>query len=333
MVVLYMAPKPKDKARRSSGPCRHFSLQARSGMALNRITGRDNGCLNRGLCLNLLSISIGPIALPLLPVLLLLGIWGLSHGAAVVARKSASGDVDPQQLAHAASSVVYQAAVAGGVAARVVYVMTNFQAYAGSPMAMLDIRDGGWNMVAWLVVGGAWSMVAAGRQPALRKALFSAGLACCAIALPVWAVSVLHVSTALPATLVHPLDREGEVITLTQAARGRPVAVNLWATWCGPCRQEMPTFAAAQRKHQNTGILFVNQGESAPVVRRFLAEHGLAIHDVLLDPGAALGPLLGSQGLPTTLFFDAHGKQVDAHFGVLNAAALESRLRRLEGKQ
>ena len=50
---------------------------------------------------------------------------------------------------------------------------------------------------------------------------------------------------------------------------------------------------------------------------------------VLHDADARLGPAIGSKGLPTTLFYDAQGRQADAHFGVLNAAALESRLKAL----
>jgi hypothetical protein len=50
---------------------------------------------------------------------------------------------------------------------------------------------------------------------------------------------------------------------------------------------------------------------------------------VLLDPGSRLGPAVGSRGLPTTLFYDAHGQLVDAHFGVLDAPALERCLRAL----
>lgn len=87
--------------------------------------------------------------------------------------------------------------------------------------------------------------------------------------------------------------------------------------------------AAAQQRDGGVGFLFVNQGESANAVRSYMREQGLPLRDVLLDPGSALGPAIGSRGLPTTLFYDAQGQQVDAHFGVLNAAALESRLRRL----
>jgi hypothetical protein len=88
----------------------------------------------------------------------------------------------------------------------------------------------------------------------------------------------------------------------------------------------MPLLAAAQQRESSVAFLFVNQGESASAVRTYLRNQALPLREVLLDPNAALGPAIGSRGLPTTLFYDARGRQVDAHFGVLNAAALESRL-------
>ena len=77
------------------------------------------------------------------------------------------------------------------------------------------------------------------------------------------------------------------------------------------------------------GSLSVSGPPSAAAVRAYLAAQGLPLREVLLDPGSRLGPAVGSPGLPTTLFYDAQGRQVDAHFGVLNAAALESRVRAL----
>jgi hypothetical protein len=73
-------------------------------------------------------------------------------------------------------------------------------------------------------------------------------------------------------------------------------------------------------------FLFVNQGENEATVRRYLASLPYTVENVLRDEHSALGPAVGSPGLPTTVFYDARGRQVDAHFGVLNAAALESRL-------
>ena len=58
----------------------------------------------------------------------------------------------------------------------------------------------------------------------------------------------------------------------------------------------------------------------------YLQREGLALDGVWLDAASQAGPAFGSRGLPTTLFFDAQGRRVDAHFGVLNAAALQARL-------
>lgn len=87
--------------------------------------------------------------------------------------------------------------------------------------------------------------------------------------------------------------------------------------------------AAAQQREASVGFLFVNQGESEGAVRAYLTDQDLPLREVLLDAGSTLGPAVGSRGLPTTLFYDAGGRQIDAHVGVLSAAALESRLRRL----
>jgi thiol-disulfide isomerase/thioredoxin len=121
----------------------------------------------------------------------------------------------------------------------------------------------------------------------------------------------------------------GATLDLRRAARGRPLVVNLWASWCGPCRAEMPTLAAAQQREPGVGFLFVNQGESASAVRAYLVDQDLPLREVLLDSGSRLGAAVGSRGLPTTLFYDARGKRIGAHFGVLNAAALQSRLREM----
>jgi thiol-disulfide isomerase/thioredoxin len=181
---------------------------------------------------------------------------------------------------------------------------------------------------AGLVLGGGCLAWHAARRPPLRRALAGAAL----VGLALWAAGsvALQRSGAGPGPSVPDLPlfalADGGPSSLPRLMAGQPVVLNLWASWCGPCRAEMPLLAAAQQRERGIRFLFVNQGESAAVVRAYLQREGLALEGVWLDAGRRAGPALGSQGLPTTLFFDSRGRQVDAHFGVLNATSLQLRL-------
>lgn len=284
----------------------------------------------------MMSVSLGPVALPLLPLLLLAGIALAAYlagrrargvgGSGHMAADSAAG-ADPA-LPAAAEGAVWAAAVLGLLAARAGYVAHHFDAYGSAPLSVLDVRDGGWWSPAGWAVGGAWLLRCAWRRPALRQALARAALVLALLALALLAREGLKQAARMPATPLVALT-DALPVTLHQAAAGRPAVVNLWATWCAPCRAEMPMLAAAQQAEAEVAFVFVNQGEAAQTVQRFLAREALPLQQVLLDPASALGPAVGSRGLPTTLFYDAQGQLVDAHFGLLNAAALQSRLRQL----
>jgi len=112
-------------------------------------------------------------------------------------------------------------------------------------------------------------------------------------------------------------------------AQGRPMVVNLWATWCPPCRREMPVLADAQQRESAVRFVFANQGEDRETAQRYLTAAGLELANVVIDPGARIGREIGSGSLPTTLFYDASGRLVDTHLGALSAASLASKLRSL----
>jgi thiol-disulfide isomerase/thioredoxin len=288
----------------------------------------------------MMSIALGPLALPVLPLLLLAAIWLAAALAARQIRRElipepgsvgADSSADPA-LPVAAESAVWWAAILGLLAARLAYVALNADAYAATPVSVLDIRDGGWWAPAGWLAGSAWLVRCGLRRPALHRALAKAAVVLAVFAMALLSTQLLRVAARMPATPLAGL-LDAAPTTLQQAAAGQPVVVNLWATWCAPCRAEMPMLAAAQQREEQrekpVAFIFVNQGEAAQTVQRYMTREGLLLRNVLLDAPSALGPAVGSQGLPTTLFYDAQGRQVDAHFGMLNAAALESRLQKL----
>lgn len=271
----------------------------------------------------MLSISIGPFALPVAPLLVLAALW---LGYAIAVRLAARST--DAELPEAAGRAVFHAALAGLVVARLVHVSMLADAYAAEPWSILDLRDGGWYLPAGIVAGSAWLARQGHRSLALRRPLAIGAAVAMIFWLAATIVTQLGQARAMPTLPLVELNG-GKTVTLADVVRGRPAVVNLWASWCGPCRAEMPVLAAAQQRESAIGFVFVNQGEAEGDVRAYLSENALQLRDVLLDAGATLLPAVGSRGLPTTLFYDAEGRLVDAHFGVLHAAALEGRLREL----
>lgn len=271
----------------------------------------------------MLSIPLGPLALPVAPLLLWVALWLAIH----VARRRASS-----VEAARAERALWAAAGLGLLAARAAHVLIHARFYLAEPWSMLDVRDGGWEESAGVLVAAAWLVVQVRRHGALRRAL-GWGAATGLLAWTAGSVALLAAgaeSARVPAPAVTLVELEsGRTRSLPEALDGRPAVVNLWASWCGPCRAEMPVLEAARRRETDIRFLFVNQGESAAAVRAYLQRAGLDAEGLWLDEGKVLGAALGARGLPTTLFFDAQGRRVDAHLGALNAAALQVRLQRL----
>lgn len=284
------------------------------------------------------SLNIGPLAFPLPPLLLLAVLLGVAY----LSRRWAAARAGPE-AAQALESSVWWAAAAGLLAARGAYLLLNAQAYAGSPAAWIDIRDGGWHAPSgWLVAAGvlAWQLRSQGvqaRRAGLRAATAGLLLWCLGTA-GLWWQARQQAAQPLPTLALLPLAAPGDTAQvpaalprgLAEILDGRPAVVNLWASWCGPCRAEMPVLLAAQAANPGVLFVYVNQGEPLQTVENFVQRMGMPPGSVWLDSRSALGPALGANGLPATLFVDAQGRRVDAHMGLLSASALRARLLRLQ---
>lgn len=125
---------------------------------------------------------------------------------------------------------------------------------------------------------------------------------------PAGAVDRAHKGEAVPALGFTTLD--GKPTTLADF-RGKPVLVNLWATWCGPCVAEMPTLATtAQRLKGKVAVIAVSQDlDGAAKVTPFLAGRKLDALPVYLDPKLGLSTHYRAN-LPTTILYDATGKEI-----------------------
>ena len=108
--------------------------------------------------------------------------------------------------------------------------------------------------------------------------------------------------------------------------RGRAVILNFWASWCGPCRAEMPDMEAVLHRFEDEGlaILGVNNGESLRTPTRFLADLDIEFSAFAFDPGQDVVGLYAIRGMPTSYFIDADGLITRVVIGQLTPAILET---------
>ena len=105
-------------------------------------------------------------------------------------------------------------------------------------------------------------------------------------------------------------DPDGETVSLADF-RGKPLLVNLWATWCAPCIAEMPTLDALAGRENGLQVLAVSQDmDGKDKVDAFFAKRAFARLEPYIDPKLALMMELKVDTLPTTILYDAEGREV-----------------------
>lgn len=129
-----------------------------------------------------------------------------------------------------------------------------------------------------------------------------------------------------PAPATEFQDAQGKEVTLA-SFKGRPLLVNLWATWCAPCVKELPTLdkAASSAGPGGVQVIAVSQ-DSGPreSVVAFLKTNGIATLQAYHDPRMALSGALGAQVLPTSILYDSEGREVWRYVGDLDWTGAEA---------
>ena len=171
---------------------------------------------------------------------------------------------------------------------------------------------------------------ARGAPPRLTRAWYAVAAVTPLLLLAAWAMLLLARPAASglaqigdPAPNFVLADLDGNPLRLDDL-RGRPVIVNFWASWCGPCVEEFPLLVNASAAHRAdglavVGIVFRDRSEAA---RAFMTRMG-APWPAAMDPGEVVATRYGVIGPPETFFINRHGLIVGRQIGQLGAADLE----------
>ena len=169
------------------------------------------------------AVKLGPLVIPMQVALLVASIL-LAN--AVAAWFHASRRVDPGRI-------LWKMILGGFGAARLIFVLRHADIYASTPLAVLDLRDGGLDSVAGFVTAFVIGAELSRRTPLLRKPLLTAALAGCVIYIGGTSLNQAFFSVGAPIPAVEVYRLDGSKVALTNFAN-RPVVINLWASWC-PC--------------------------------------------------------------------------------------------------
>ncbi len=262
-------------------------------------------------------ISVGPI--PVYVILLAICLF-LSWG---IARILIFRQKDNQRKV--AGSLLLDAAFWGFVAARLAYIVQWRDEYAQAPLSIIAISDGGYVWWAGLLAAILFVWWKTRKTGSLRLPVLGGLVA----GMLIWFAAnhilneMLRSTTPLPDLQLANLDQQAVSL---DSYNGKPIVLNLWASWCPPCRREMPAFEQAQAQFPDMAFVMVNQGESMEKIQTFLEAEKLSLQHVLLDPSSSAMREVRARGLPTTLFFDGQGQLRDVHMGEITMAGLKSKI-------
>lgn len=263
------------------------------------------------------AVSIGPLVLAADRASAVAGIMAFLVVSGLIARKLDGS------LAKWSSFALF----AGLAAARAGHVAMHWDSFSLEPSRIFAVWQGGFYWPAGVAAAVILLL------PLVRGSVArAAGLASLAVGLFVWHSAMLLTSgvEAIPLPEKPLQTLAGEGISLSAFGK-QPMVINLWASWCPPCRREMPMMVETAKASKGITFVFANQGEDALRVRSYLAMEGIDPPNLLLDGLGVLGRHYKAVGMPATLFIGRDGTLVDAHIGEISREVFERKISDLHG--
>jgi thiol-disulfide isomerase/thioredoxin len=282
--------------------------------------------------------NIGPVLVPTLRasiiVALLFAIW-------VAARIAGYMNLESGLVRRVAETSVWL----GLIGARLGFVVTNWSAFRDTPWTALYFWQPGYLPSAGLLLGAGYALWRLRHQEPRQRLRYvralgtSFALAALLVGMVVAATqirfdpAVLRPGDPVPNFTLQTLD--GKPVTFS-SLQGQAVVLNFWATWCPPCRREMPLLDAVQKEYNTRGVMIVgiDLDEPMDLVRAYAQSVGVT-YPIWVDTPTR-GPefnrahelynRFGGIGLPTTFFIDRNGVIRDSYIGELNRAFLQNRI-------
>ncbi len=218
------------------------------------------------------------------------------------------------------------ALLSGLVMARAGHVLLHLDSFIVEPWRIFAVWQGGFSWIGGLCgVSIALVLLARKAMPAVPWAMMAIA-AGGFVWLVTWEISGTSAAPQAPDRWFTTLD--GRSINLSERAN-RTAVVNLWATWCPPCRREMPLLVEIARQNPDVDFIFANQGEGRQAIEAYLDAEGIAIETLLLDQFSELSRHYAAPGMPTTLFLGADGSLRNSHLGEISREVLVDKISRL----
>ncbi len=179
-------------------------------------------------------------------------------------------------------------------------------------------------IIATLVLGSVWIAATRAGQGVIRSEVQNP-----LISPPADSPAAALVGSRAPEFVLNTLD--GQRVALSDM-RGQVVLVNIWATWCPPCRAEMPAIQASYARYRDKGfvVLAIDQREDVATVQSFMQEYALTF-SVLLDTTGTVGAAYQASALPSSFFIGRDGTVRVVYRGPLPRGVIDATIEALLG--